>query len=91
MERASKIAYALINIDRSTDNPSPFICATLFSVAPTVHCSLHPSSRGCMMLRFNNSGDRDAMVDLCPIFHDGACLSPKRSEETSNCFDIEQK
>jgi hypothetical protein len=31
------------------------------------------------------------MVDLCPIFHDGACLSPKRSEETSNCFDIEQK
>lgn len=91
MERASKIAYALINIDGPTDNPSPFIHATLFSVAPTVHCSLHPSSRGCMMLWFNNRGDRDAMVDLCPIIYDGACLSLERSEETLNRFDIEQK
>lgn len=52
MERAGKVAYAFINIDSPSDNPVPFIRGALFLVAPTVPCSLHPSSRGNMMLRF---------------------------------------
>lgn len=46
MERAGKVAYAYININGPSNNPAPFIHEALFSGAPTVHCTLHPSSRG---------------------------------------------
>ena len=39
-----QIAYAYINLDGPSDNPAPFICAALFSVAPTVHFMRHASS-----------------------------------------------
>lgn len=90
MEHAAKVAYAYINVDSPSDNSAPFIRATLFSVAPTVHYTLHPSSRG-MMLHFVSRGDCDVVVGLSPIIHDGARLSPERSKETSNRFRIELK
>jgi hypothetical protein len=90
MEHLAKVSYAYINIDGPSNNPAPFIRATLFSVAPTVHCMLHPSSCG-MMLRFGSHGNHDVVVGLSPITHDGALLSPERSKETSDRFGIELK
>lgn len=90
-EHVGKIAYAFINIDRPSNNPAPFIYAALFSAAPMLHCRLHTSSRGNMMLHFGSRGDRDAVVDLSPIIHDGTRLSLERADETSNRFTIEQQ
>lgn len=91
MERMGRIAYIYINVDGLSDNPAPFIRAALFAAAPTVYCQLLPSSRGNMMLRFNNRADHDGVVGLSPIIHDGARLTLEWAEETSNRFVIQQR
>ncbi|KAJ1272950.1 hypothetical protein BS78_06G242300 [Paspalum vaginatum] len=85
-EFGSRVAYAYLNEDAPTLNPSPFIRAAIYSVANAVHYTMHPSSRGAMMLIFDNRELRDAVVDMQPIIHDGGRLSLERSEETSNRF-----
>ena len=86
MERLGRIAYAYINLDGPSDNPAPFICAALFSVAPRVHFTVHASSSGNMMMRFGSCGDRDVVTSLSPITHDGALLtwSARRRRPTAS-------
>ena len=44
-----------------------------------------------MMLHFCSHGDRDVVMSLSPITHDGARLTLEHAEEMSNRFSIEQK
>jgi hypothetical protein len=63
----------------------------MFSVVPTVHFTMHASSCVNIMLRFDSRGDRNVVLGLNPIIHDGARISLERVEEMSNRFFIEQK
>lgn len=84
MEQAGCIAYAFLNEDAPTFAPTPFIRSVVFSVAGPMHYRMFPSSRGHILPHFDSRADRDAVVDLCPIIHDGG----ERSEEMRNRFII---
>lgn len=90
MARAERVAYAFINEDGPIFNLAPYIHDAIFSVAPTIKFHMLPSSRGYMLLRFDNKGDRDAVASLSPIIYDGAHVSLEHSEETSNWFEVNQ-
>lgn len=90
MELAGRTAFTFINLDGPMDNPGPYIHSVLFTVAPTIHYRLIPSSRGHMLLRFDSKADSDAVASLSPIIHNGTRLTLERSEETSNHFILEQ-
>jgi hypothetical protein len=86
MARASKIAYASVTEDGPVHNPAPFIHSALFSAAPGIHYRMFPSSRGHMLLHFDSMAERDYMVHLSPITHDGSHVLLVHSEEGPNHF-----
>lgn len=49
---------------------------------------MFPSSRGHMLLHFDSRADRDEVVDLSLIEHDGGHVTLERPEDTSNRFII---
>lgn len=86
MTCASKIAYASIAEDGPVHIPAPFVHSALFSAAPGIHYRMFPSSRGHMLLCLDSMAERDYMVHLSPIAHDGSHVSLVRSEEGLNRF-----
>lgn len=71
MERAGRIAFASLNEDALTFCPAPFICAAIFSVVGHIHYSPFAASYGHLLLQFDSRADRDVVVDLSPIIHEG--------------------
>lgn len=43
-----------------------------------------------MMLHFDPPAEWDFVVEMCPITLDGVQLSLERSEDSSNCFTVDQ-
>jgi hypothetical protein len=84
MEQVRKLAYATLSNDAPTSNPTPYTHAPLMEVAKRVHYRMFPSSRGHMLFRLDSRADRDAVVDLSPIEHDGGHVTFERPKDTSN-------
>lgn len=84
MAHVEQVANAFINEDGPIFNLAPYIHDAIFSVAPTINFHMLPSSRGHMLLRFDNKGDRDSIASLSPIIYDGARVFLEHWEETSN-------
>jgi hypothetical protein len=87
MERVGRIAFTTLNEDSPTFNPAPSSvqCCSRWLSRSTTALSPPPEN---LLLRFDSRADRDVVVDLSPIIHEGRRITLERSEKTTNRFVI---